>query len=249
MGTALPGLSLREAEGSSIARPPWPRDKLRTVPQVPPTPPSCSDCATKTQPPGGSPPTQSASRMWRSSTGNTRIDTPNTSIISNPSAQKTILLDHLKKEATIIPTPPAATAPPPSGSSPTPGAPASPPPLQVHDLGKSTIEGHEVEGKRYILSPPLSPAAPQAPSKPSAPPMPKPPGLPQSAAPPKPPQLPKPPQPTVTEVWTSVKLKTPVLTKVTSPAGEQTTYCKPTSTAEPHPSVFEIPPGYKLKKS
>jgi hypothetical protein len=187
--------------------------------------------------------------MWRSSTGNTRIDTPHTSIISNPSAQKTILLDHLKKEATIIPTPPAATAPPPSGSSPTPGAPAPPPPLQVHDLGKSTIEGHEVEGKRYIFSPPLSPAAPHPPSKPSAPPMPKPPGLPQSAAPPKPPQLPKPPQPTVTEVWTSVKLKTPVLTKVTSPAGEQTTYCKPTSTAEPHPSVFEIPPGYKLKSS
>jgi hypothetical protein len=51
----------------------------------------------------------------------------------------------------------------------------------------------------------------------------------------------------VTEVWTSVKLKTPVLTKVTTAAGEQTTYCKPTSTAEPHPSLFEIPPGYKLK--
>ena len=59
--------------------------------------------------------------------------------------------------------------------------------------------------------------------------------------PPKPPQLPKPPQPTVTEVWTSVKLKMPVLTKVTSSVGEQT------ATEEPHPSVFEIPPGYKLK--
>ena len=54
--------------------------------------------------------------------------------------------------------------------------------------------------------------------------------------------------PTVTEIWTSTKLKTPVLTKVSSSAGEQTTYCKPTSTDEPHPSVFQIPPGYKLKK-
>jgi hypothetical protein len=80
--------------------------------------------------------------------------------------------------------------------------------------------------------------------------MPKMPVAPQSSKPPqppKPPQLPKPPQPTVTEVWTSVKLKMPVLTKVTSSVGEQTTYCKPTSTEEPHPSVFEIPPGYKLK--
>jgi hypothetical protein len=56
-------------------------------------------------------------------------------------------------------------------------------------------------------------------------------------------------EPTVTEVWTSVKLGTAVLTKIKSSAGEQTTYCKPTSTDEPHPSLFEIPPGYKLKKS
>jgi hypothetical protein len=183
--------------------------------------------------------------MWRSSNGNMRLDTPNASIISNPAGQKTILLDHLKKEAMVIPTPPAAAAPAPPGSPKMPGAPAPPPPLQVHDLGKSMIEGHEVEGKRYILTPPQ---APPMPPKPQAPQMPKMPGLPASAAPPKPPQLPKPPQPTVTEIWTSVKLKMPVLTKVTTPAGEQTTYCKPTSTEEPHPSVFEIPPGYKLKK-
>jgi len=113
-----------------------------------------------------------------------------------------------------------------------PSGTAQLPPLQVHDLGKSLIEGHEVEGKRYILSPPQAPLTPQAPQMPK---------IPQLHQPPKP------PQPTVTEVWTSVKLKTPVLTKVTSAVGEQSTYCKPTSTEEPHPSLFEIPPGYKLK--
>ncbi len=171
-----------------------------------------------------------------------RIDTPHTSIITDPAGQRAIMLDHLKKEATVIPMPPASSAPSPSGGPQMPGAPAPPPALQVHDLGKSQIEGHEVEGKRYILTPLQAPQIPQAPQ------MPKMPTAPQSAAP-KPPQLPKPPQPTVTEIWTSTKLKTPVLTKVTTPAGEQTTYCKPTSTDEPHPSLFQIPPGYKLKKT
>jgi hypothetical protein len=120
-----------------------------------------------------------------------------------------------------------------------------PAPPRVQDLGKSMIEGHEVEGKRYTLPPPPMPPAPQPPKLPQMPGMPK---LPQSGTPAKPPQPPKLPQPTVTELWTSVKLKTPVLTKVSTSAGEQTTYCKPTSTDEPHPSLFEIPPGYKLKK-
>jgi hypothetical protein len=138
------------------------RDKLCPVslPSVPPMPPSCSDCATKTQAPGGTPPTQSASRMWRSSSGSMRLDTPTTSIISNPAAQKTILLDHLKKEAMVIPTPPAAATPPSPGAPKMPGAPASPPPLHVADLGKSMIEGHEVEGKRFTFTPPQAPAAP-----------------------------------------------------------------------------------------
>jgi hypothetical protein len=63
----------------------------------PPTPPSCSECATKSEAPGGIPPTQSSSRMWRSSSGKMRIDTPSASIISSPADKKTILLDHLKK--------------------------------------------------------------------------------------------------------------------------------------------------------
>jgi hypothetical protein len=181
--------------------------------------------------------------MWRSSSGKMRIDTPSASIISSPAEQKTILLDHLKKEATVIPMPAAPGAASPAGSK-MPGGAAAAPPMQVQDLGKGLIEGHEVEGKRYVLPATQKPAAPTMPKMPKLPQMPKAPQLPQSpkAAPP-----PKPPQPTVAEVWTSIKLKTPVLTKVTSSLGSQTTYCKPTSSQEPRPSMCEIPSGYKLK--
>ena len=217
------------------------------VPSIPPTPPSCSDCATKMQATGGTAATQSASRMWRSSNGNMRLDTPHTSIITIPASQKTIMLDHLKKEAMIIPMPPVSSAPSQSQNSQASGTAAQHPALQVHDLGKAMIEGLEVEGKRYIFTPPQTPKMASnvpAATKPQAPSMPGPPAL---GTPPIPPELKL--APTVTEVWTSVKLRTAVLTKVNSPAGELTTYCKPTSTEEPHPSLFEIPPGYKLKKS
>jgi hypothetical protein len=187
--------------------------------------------------------------MWRSSDGKIRFDTPSTSIISDPGSQRTILLDHLKKEASIFPMP--AAAPPAS----VPGMPQAaavnlpkPPAMQVEDLGKSMIEGHEVEGKRYTLPAlaatpkPAMPTVPKAPSAPGAPSTPSIPGA------PKPPSMPAvPPKPNVTEVWTSVKLKAPVLTKLTTAAGEQTTYCKPTSAEEPHPSVFQIPAEYKIK--
>jgi hypothetical protein len=175
-----------------------------------------------------------------------RIYTPHTSIITDPAGQQTIMLDHLKKEALVMPTPPAP-APAPAGGPPIPAG-SPPQSMQVHDLGKSLIEGHEVEGKRYTLPPLPPPPKPKMPAMPKMPPLsksPNPPPVPQA---PKPPQLPKLPKPTVAEIWTSVKLKMPVLTKVTSSAGEQTTYCKPTSTEEPHPSVFQIPPGYKVKR-
>jgi hypothetical protein len=241
----------------------------------PPTPPLCSECGTTTQPAGGGPPTQSASRMWRSSDGKMRIDTPTNSVISDPVSRQTILLNHTTKEASIIPAPPPVpgAAPPAMPAAPAAGAPPGPPPMQVQALGKSMIEGHEVEGVRFTQPPapppPTPPAgAPGAPAPklpgmpqlsvpgllklglpkpglpgvkmPGAPPVPAAPAAPSAAAPP-------PPAPTVTEVWTSVALKVPVLTKVSGPAGEQTTYCKPTSTAEPHPSLFQVPPGYKIK--
>ncbi len=124
--------------------------------------------------------------------------------------------------------------------------------MKVEDLGKSMIEGHEVEGKRFTLPPFKLPAKPEIPkaklpsdAQAGMPGAPKPPA---AAAPPSAPQSPKlPPIPSVTEVWSSVKLKAPVLTKVSTSAGEQTTYCKPVSTDEPHPSMFQIPQGYKIK--
>jgi hypothetical protein len=173
-----------------------------------------------------------------------RIDTPNASIITDPAGLRAVMLDHVKKVAMVIPMP-AVTPPAPPGSPQMPGAP-KPPAMQVHDLGKTLIEGHEVEGKRYTLPPLPAPPKPQMPQMPK---LPQAPGLPKPPQVPKTPPLPKLPTPTVTEIWTSVKLKMPVLTKVTTAAGEQTTYCKPTSAEEPHPSLFEIPPGYKLKSS
>ena len=124
--------------------------------------------------------------------------------------------------------------------------------VKVEDLGKSMIEGHEVEGKRFTLPPFAPPAKPDLPQmKMPAAPQAAMPGTPKAPAPPgtpSAPQAPKlPPIPSVTEVWTSVKLKVPVLTKVTTTAGEQTTYCKPVSGDDPHPSVFQIPQGYKIK--
>ncbi len=189
--------------------------------------------------------------MWRSSDGKIRFDTPNTSIISDPGSLRTILLDHVKKEASIFPMP-APMSGAPSAGMPQSAAAGVPklPTLQVEDLGKSMIEGHEVEGKRYTLPPIVPPPKPAMPTIPKVPTSavavqaPSAPGAPQV---PKMPTLP--PKPNVTEVWTSVKLKAPVLTRVTTAAGEQTTYCKPTSADEPHPSVFQIPAGYKIKST
>jgi len=196
--------------------------------------------------------------MWRSSDGKFRLDTPKTSVITDPASQKAILLDHVKKEATIIPMPPAASGSAQPGSPQVPAAQGQVRPLKVEDLGKSMIEGHEVEGKRFTLPPFSPPSKPEMPTKPEMPKAkmpgapkvglpgaPKVPVAPGAPAPPKAPKLPT--VPSMTEVWTSVKLKAPVLTKVTTSAGEQTTYCKPVSGDEPHPSMFQIPQGYKIK--
>lgn len=169
--------------------------------------------------------------MFRSSDGKVRVDTGNTSLISNPKEQQAILLDHAAKEARIVPmqaAPPQLGAPPMGAPTPS-SVPAAPPPMKVQDLGKSMIEGHEVDGKRYIIQPPASPAA-------------APPSLPGLQKPPLPGA---PPAPTTVDVWTSSKLGLPVMTQVTGPFGQQTSVCKPAATAEPHPGLFQIPPGYK----
>jgi hypothetical protein len=46
------------------------------------------------------------------------------------------------------------------------------------------------------------------------------------------------------ETWNSTKLHMPVLTSFSGPFGQQTCKCAITP-AEPNPSMFQIPPGYK----
>jgi hypothetical protein len=199
----------------------------------PPQPPACADCQTTTQYAQGGAPQLSASRMIRSSDGKMRIDTGATSVITDPSTQQAMVLDHVKKTASIMPmqpAPPQLAMPQPGAAAPSMPAPTMPS-VGVQDLGKGLIDGHAVDGKRYIVQPPSPPQPPQAPQVP---------GMPQ------PPQIPQKPQaPTVADVWTSTSLGLPVLTKVSGPFGEQTCYCKPAASGEPHPALFQIPPGYK----
>jgi hypothetical protein len=187
----------------------------------------------------GAPPQQSPSQMFRSADGKTRVDTGNTSVITDPASQKALVLDHAKKEARMVPIPQAPQGPqmPALPGGLPAGMPKAP---HVEDLGKGMIEGHEVEGKKYTFQPPEQPKPPD---------IPKPPGLAKPAVPGMPgaPQAPpKPQMPTVAEVWTSTKTKMPVLTKVTGPFGQQVCHCKPGAEAEPHPAVFQVPPGYKM---
>jgi hypothetical protein len=182
--------------------------------------------------------------MLRATDGKTRLDMPNTTIITNPMTQQVTVLDHLKQTAQILPMKPGPPGLPPlPGMPPMPQAPGAPPPPQmppvtVQNLGKSMIDGHPVDGMRYIVQPPPPPALPQAPKMPQAP------GAPALPQAPKAPPLP--PMPTVAEIWTSTPFKMPVLTKVTGPGGVQTISCKPAAVAEPNPSVFQIPAGYKV---
>lgn len=180
----------------------------------------------------GAAPQQSASQMLRSSAGQTRVDAGATSVITDPKAAQTIVLNHATKEASILPIP-AAPGLPGAPSASLPGMPGVTPPTspsQMVDLGKSVINGHAVTGKQFTF-----PAPPGAPSgSPSAPGAPALPGMP--AAPPH----------TVMEVWSSASLLLPVLTKVTGPFGQQISQCQVAPSAEPHPSTFQIPSGYKL---
>ena len=117
----------------------------------------------------GLPPVQSAFRLTRAADGNTRLDSGNTSVISNPAAGQTILLNHIEKTATIQPLLAAASSPPGMPPMPQLGVPgfSPPPPAQVQDLGKAVLQGHEVEGKRYLIQPPAMPNIPAMPKPPA----------------------------------------------------------------------------------
>src|ERR1035438_7873140 len=156
---------------------------MATFPPLPPGPPSCANCVTTVQPAAGGAPVQTPSSMVRSSDGKMRIDTPNTTVITNPATGQAIVLNHLTKQAQVVPLQPPAPQIPqlqnPQAGTPPPGTPPMPA-VAVQDLGKSLIDGHPVDGKRYTVQPPAPPQAPQVP-----------------------------PAPTVSEVWTSTQLKMP----------------------------------------
>jgi len=216
----------------------------------PSIPPVTAEYTTAFQPAGAaSAPQQSAYRLFRASDGKTRVDTGNLSVIHDPTARKTIVLDHLKKQAQITPSVPQSPQVPGTPQMPqVPGMPAMPggpqmPPVHVQDLGKTFMQGQQVEGKRYTLSPP---AMPQTPGMPQAPGMPKAPGMQQMPGMPKLPQMPaKPAMPSTAEVWTSPQLQLPMAIKVNGSFGQQTAVCQKAIPGEPHPAVFQIPPDYK----
>jgi hypothetical protein len=197
--------------------------------------PTCSNCVTTSQlAQAGAIPNQIPSSILRASDGKMRLDFPNMSVITNPPGGYAVLLNHLKQEAQVVPIPKPPQMPQMPGAPGIPAMPSSLSQMHVEDLGMGTIEGVEVMGKRYMMNPPGMPAAPGMPAMPQAPGMPQVPGM------PKPPGMPQ----IVTEIWTSTKLKMPVLTKVTGAFGTQTCYCQHAASGEPSPSAFQIPPNY-----
>jgi len=193
-------------------------------------------------------------KMFRSSQGATHLDFGKTGLISKP-GEKTILLDHVKREARIVPAPAHPQAlPPPSAKAPggVPHLPAPPALPHVKDLGQRIIGGHQAEGKLYTFKPPKAPGFPQPAGKPPAipgkPPMP---GLPPAGIRPQasgnPPAPVAPPAKVQTlEVWTHTQLKMPLLTKANGMPGLQSSVCKNAKGGEPPTSLFQIPSRYKL---
>ena len=228
-----------------------------------------------------SPASQSTYQFSRSADGKTRVDSGNTSVICNPATAQTIILDHAKNTATIKPAP--TPAPPNPGMPQMPGLsppslPGQPqvPGVKVEDLGKSVLQGFQVEGKRFAmpqLAPPAppqvpgmpsaAPKLPQIPGMPAAPKLPQIPGMPSALpklpqvpgmpAVPKAPQMPgtppappAPQPPATTEVWNSPSMGVPILAKMSGSFGQLTQVCHSAVPGEPHPSNFQIPQGYQV---
>ena len=234
------------------------------MPSVPSVhlPPASAEYETALRGAPGKPPRIQKWKMFRSSQGATHLDFGKKATITQPGGQQTIQLDHVKREARIVPAPPQGqklAMPAAAG-----GAPGSPPPgqlLHVKDLGKQVIGGHPAEGKMFTFAPPKVPGAglpkpgtlPKLPGAPKIPGVqapalkpPAPPAAPQAAAPQAPAVSPPKGQVQTLEVWTHATLKVPVLTKTSGIPGLQSHTCKSAQGGEPPASLFQIPPGYKL---
>lgn len=190
----------------------------------PSLPAACADCIETTNfVQAGLAPLQNAMQQFRSAEGKMRINLGMMSLISNPLTQVRMILNHASLEVRIIQPPQI------------PGAP------QVPGIKMPQIP--QIPGMQF--------------------------GLPQIAA-----DISKAAQIaqlgkalidgheaqgvryligaaaalTVWEMWTSTKLSLPVLTKLTASFGERVCVCKCTAIETP-PSMYEIPPGYKVVNS
>lgn len=118
---------------------------------------ACAECLETTQ--GAQPgalPTESPLRRFRAADGKLRVDFGRMSLITNPATGERLLLDHLAREARILlgeaPNIPSGPSLPGAPGLPTPpGAPGLPNVPNVVSLGKSVINGLEVEGMRYVF--------------------------------------------------------------------------------------------------
>jgi hypothetical protein len=213
-------------------------------PPPPPLPPACTECtSTLKLALAGSLPQKLGFKLSRAASGMLRIDYAVTSVIVNPATLKVILLDHLKMEVRTIVLPAPPTLVPPAlqipGMPPIPAAAA--PAMIAVNLGLKVIAGVQVQGMQYTLPPIVPPKPPQIQLPP--PPQIQLPGMPPP--PPLPALPPPPPPPLVAEVWLSVKLLLPVLSRIVGPFGQQMCHCVNAVAGEPPPTAFQIPPGYK----
>lgn len=189
-------------------------------PALPSLPAACADCLQTTIPSiPGTNPEQLAMQQFRSAEGKLRFDFGTTSMILNPQAQIQIFLNHLTQEARIIPNVPAM-----------PGMPAIPgmsamPGMHAIPMG-GAIPGLNVPGQPQIQQ--LGTRVIQ--------------GLEAEGM-----RYVFPIGGAISswEVWTSTKLKMPVMTTTIGSFGQKTCTCK-CSPVSPPPSTFDIPPGYTV---
>ncbi len=128
---------------------------------APSLPAACGNCVTTTQL-NGAQAQQSPWNLLRAGDGRMRLDFGSMSAITDLAAQRTTILDHVARTARIMPLSPDALkqmAP----SLAVPGAPGGLPSagaLNIEQLGKQLIEGHECAGLRYALPSASAGAAP-----------------------------------------------------------------------------------------
>jgi len=154
-------------------------------------------------------------RRFRAADGRMRVDFGSFSILTDPASIERIVLDHVAMEARIlldaVPSIPGVAIPNVPSVQAEFGVtiPSAP---NLVALGKTIVDGLEVEGVRFVFQV-LDPLIP-------------------------PPIL-------SWEVWTSVSLQMPVLTRTIGSFGVRTCTCKCVQ-VEPPPQMFQIPSGYAV---